>query len=60
MDGDLLLEADDNVLKELGVSSALDRKKNQNKIQVVCQLVGCTMNRHLLLSVQNFCYFSLC
>ena len=27
IDGDLLLEADDNVLKELGVSSALDRKK---------------------------------
>ena len=27
MDGDLLLEADDDVLKELGVSSALDRKK---------------------------------
>ena len=27
MDGDLLLEADDNVLKELGVSSAVERLK---------------------------------
>ena len=27
MDGDLLLEADDNVLKELGVKSALDRNR---------------------------------
>lgn len=27
MDGDLLLEADDDVLKELGVKSAVDRKK---------------------------------
>ena len=27
MDGDLLLEADDSVLKEMGVSSALDRVK---------------------------------
>ena len=27
MDGDLLLEADDRVLKELGVKSAIDRKK---------------------------------
>ena len=31
MDGDLLLEADDDVLKELGVSSALDRKKIMTK-----------------------------
>ena len=31
MDGDLLLEADDGVLKELGVSSALDRKKIMTK-----------------------------
>ena len=31
MDGDLLLEADDNVLKELGVSSAVDRKKLKTK-----------------------------
>ena len=31
MDGDLLLEADDTVLKELGVSSALDRKKIKTK-----------------------------
>ena len=31
MDGDLLLEADDSVLKELGVSSALDRKKITTK-----------------------------
>ena len=27
MDGDLLLEADDSVLKELGVSSAVERLK---------------------------------
>ena len=31
MDGDLLLEADDSVLIELGVSSALDRKKIKTK-----------------------------
>lgn len=31
IDGDLLLEADDSVLKELGVSSALDRKKIKAK-----------------------------
>ena len=31
IDGDLLLEADDNVLKELGVSSAVDRKKFKTK-----------------------------
>ena len=31
IDGDLLLEADDNVLKELGVSSAVDRKKLKTK-----------------------------
>ena len=31
MDGDLLLEADDSVLKELGVSSAVDRKKIKTK-----------------------------
>ena len=31
MDGDLLLEADDTVLKELGVSSAVDRKKIKTK-----------------------------
>ena len=31
MDGDFLLEADDTVLKELGVNSALDRKKIKTK-----------------------------
>ena len=31
MDGDLLLEADDSVLKELGVGSALDRKRIKAK-----------------------------
>lgn len=31
IDGDLLLEADDSVLEELGVSSALDRKKIKAK-----------------------------
>ena len=31
MDGNLLLEADDTVLKELGVSSALDRKRIKTK-----------------------------
>ena len=31
IDGDLLLEADDRVLKELGVMSALDRKKIKTK-----------------------------
>ena len=31
MDGDLLLEADDRALKELGVSSAVDRKKIKTK-----------------------------
>ena len=31
MDGDLLLEADDTVLKELGVSSALDRTRIKAK-----------------------------
>ena len=31
MDGDLLLEADDNVLKELGVSSAVDRNRIRTK-----------------------------
>ena len=31
MDGDLLLEADDNVLKELGVKSALDRTRIRTK-----------------------------
>ena len=31
MDGDLLLEADDNVLKELGVSSAVDRNRMKTK-----------------------------
>ena len=30
-DGDLLLEADDNVLKELGVKSALDRTRIRTK-----------------------------
>ena len=34
MDGDLLLEADDNVLKELGVSSALDCKKIKTKYKL--------------------------
>ena len=31
MDGDLLLQADDSVLKELGVKSALDRVKIKAK-----------------------------
>ena len=31
MDGDLLLEADDSVLKEMGVKSAVDRKKITTK-----------------------------
>ena len=31
MDGDLLLEADDNVLKELGVNSAVDRTRIKTK-----------------------------
>ena len=31
MDGDLLLKADDSVLKELGVKSAVDRKKITTK-----------------------------
>lgn len=31
IDGDLLLEANDNVLKELGVKSPLDRKKITTK-----------------------------
>jgi len=31
IDGDLLLEADDSVLKELGVSSALDRNRIKAK-----------------------------
>ena len=31
MDGDLLLEADDTVLKELGVRSALDRTRIKAK-----------------------------
>ena len=31
MDGDLLLEADDSVLKELGVRSALDRTRIKTK-----------------------------
>ena len=31
MDEDLLLEADDTVLKELGVKSAVDRKKIKTK-----------------------------
>ena len=31
MDGDLLLEADDNVLKELGVKSALDHTRIRTK-----------------------------
>ena len=31
IDGDLLLEADDTMLKELGVNSALDRKKIKTK-----------------------------
>ena len=34
MDGDFLLEADDNVLKELGVISALDRKKIKTKYKM--------------------------
>ena len=34
MDGDFLLEADDNVLKELGVRSALDRKKIKTKYKM--------------------------
>ena len=35
MDGDLLLEADDSVLKELGVSSALDRTRIKAKYKFV-------------------------
>lgn len=31
MDGDLLLEVDDGVLKEMGISSAVDRKKIKTK-----------------------------
>ena len=31
MDGDLLLEADDTVLKEIGVRSALDRTRIKTK-----------------------------
>ena len=31
MNGDLLLEVDDSVLKEMGVASALDRKKIKSK-----------------------------
>ena len=31
MDGDLLLKADDRVLKELGVNSAVDRRKIRTK-----------------------------
>ena len=31
MDGDLLLEADDSVLEDLGVSSALDRNRIKTK-----------------------------
>ena len=33
MDGDLLLEADDTVLKELGVSPALDRNRIKTKFK---------------------------
>ena len=36
-DGDLLLEADDNVLKELGVKSALDH------VQDICQELTITL-----------------
>ena len=35
MDGDLLLEADDHVLKELGVNSAVDRKKTRTKYKTL-------------------------
>ena len=31
MDGDLLLEVDDGILKEMGISSAVDRKKIKTK-----------------------------
>ena len=31
MDGDLLLQVDDNVLKKMGVNSALDRKRISSK-----------------------------
>ena len=31
MDGDLLLEVDDSMLKEIGVASALDRKRIKTK-----------------------------
>ena len=34
MDGDLLLEADDSVLKEMGVSSALHRVKIKAKYKI--------------------------
>ena len=33
MDGDLLLEADDSVLKKIGVSSALDRNRINTKFK---------------------------
>ena len=36
MDGDLLLEADDNVLNELGVTSAVERLKIK-----VCERIMC-------------------
>ena len=34
MDGDLLLEADDSVLKELGVRSSIDRIKIKRKYKI--------------------------
>lgn len=34
MDGDLLLQADDNVLKEMGVNSALDRTRIKAKYRI--------------------------
>ena len=41
MDGDLLLKVHDNVLKEMGVNSALDRKRIRTKYKTfieTCQL----------------------
>lgn len=34
MDGDLLLQADDNVLKEMGVNSAVDRTRIKAKYKI--------------------------
>ena len=42
MDGDLLLEADDSVLEELGVSNAVERLK----IKVYMRVMGCSHNSY--------------